>query len=158
AWRSRRHAPFFGVTSLCFAGPYLAATLVRIRSLLPATLVPRVSSSTALVTIYGIVALLVATYRLPDASMQPLSPIGHDPVRETDILQFAHAQGNLATPFHWGSYLAWRLFPAVRISMDGRYEAAFPESTFQLNSDLFDERGPDWDRLLKQYQVDYIIL
>jgi len=158
AWRSRRHAPFFGVASLCFVGPYLAASLARLSSRVPAALLARVSPPTALVTIYGIVALFVAIDRLPHASMQSLSPVGHDPVREADILQLAHAQGNLATPFHWGSYLAWRLFPSVKISMDGRYEAAFPESTFQLNNALFDASRPDWDRLIREYQVDYVIL
>jgi hypothetical protein len=158
AWRSRRHAPFFGVASLCFAGPYLATTLVRLSGMLPPMLLTRVSPSTSLVATYGIVALLVATYRLPHASMEPLSPVGHDPVREADILQLAHAQGNLATPFHWGSYLAWRLFPEVKISMDGRYEAAYPESTFQMNNALFDKSGSDWDTLLRLYPVDYVIL
>jgi hypothetical protein len=158
AWRSRRHAPFFGVASLCFVGPYLATTLARLSSLLPHALFTRVSPSTALVVIYGLVALFVATYRLPHASMQPLSPVGHDPVREADILQRAHVLGNLATPFHWGSYLAWRLFPEVRISMDGRYEAAYPESTFQLNNALFGKSGAHWDNLLRKYPVDFIIL
>jgi len=42
--------------------------------------------------------------------------------------------------------------------MDGRYETTFPESTFELNFNFYQKRGPDWDRLIRDYQVDYIIL
>jgi hypothetical protein len=41
--------------------------------------------------------------------------------------------------------------------MDGRYEAAYPESTFKLNNDFFDHTG-DWFRLCRDYKVDYVIL
>jgi len=190
-WRSRRHAPFFGIAALAFVGPYLEATLLQIRgavqspmskahrpqstvyslqfterkphestnpSIHQSTKPAVVRSPTVVLGIYGLVALYVAIFRLPLASFQILSPLGHDPVREADILSLAHVEGNLATPFHWGSYLAWRLHPAIKISMDGRYEAAYPESTFQLNNALFDVTGRDWDLLLRQYSVDFIIL
>ncbi|MGO8699674.1 MAG: hypothetical protein ACLQVY_18395 [Limisphaerales bacterium] len=150
-WRSRRHGPFFGVAVLAFAGPYLEASLARpaarwkIRPLL------------ALGILYGAIALIIITRFLPAASWQPLAPVGEDPVREVDILSRAAATGNVATPFAWGSYVAWRLYPNVKISMDGRYEAAFPESTFALNNDFFDHHG-DWFRLARDYKVDYVIL
>jgi len=35
AWRSRRHAPFFGVAALAYAGPYLQALCQRIAAALP---------------------------------------------------------------------------------------------------------------------------
>jgi hypothetical protein len=84
--------------------------------------------------------------------------VGHDPVREVDILSLAQAKGNLATPFGWGGYCSWRLYPSVKISMDGRYETTFPESTFELNDDFYTKRGANWDRLIRDYQVDYVIL
>lgn len=175
-WRSRRHAPFFGVTAIAFAGPYLTATLTRLQELVSA---PRPSSqperagerrtlnpfplfcmnpSIFLAALYGLIALYAAAKWLPEASFQVLAPVGHDPVREADILSLAHAKGNLATPFHWGSYAAWRLYPKIKISMDGRYEAAFPESTFLLNARFFSKSGPDWDRLIREYNVDYVML
>ena len=42
--------------------------------------------------------------------------------------------------------------------MDGRYEEAYPETTFEMNRAFFYRDGSDWDRLLRQYRVDYIIL
>jgi len=150
-WRSRRHGPFFAVAALAFAGPYFAASLARLigRWKIP-PLVP-------LGVLYGAIALFVSVRYLPAASLQPLAPVGQDPVREVDILARAAATGRVATPFAWGSYVAWRLYPSVQISMDGRYESAYPESTFALNNDFFDHHG-DWFRLAREYKVDYVIL
>src|SRR5262249_41965968 len=171
-WRSRRHVPFFGVASLAFAGPYLAATLARFskrahinaefHSAVAATSSRHCVSSrlegtcressvecnsairqsetlrydkksagwgfTAVAGLYFSIAVYAAVVWLPNGSFEVLAPIGDVPVREADILMHAQAEGNLATPFGWGSYAAWRLHPKVKISMDGRYEAAFRES------------------------------
>ena len=108
--------------------------------------------------LYGALAIFVAANFLPKASFGVLAPVGHDPVREVDILSRAQAEGNLATPFGWGCYCAWRLYPRIKISMDGRYETTYPESTFELNNAFYEKRGPDWNRLIRDYQVDYVIL
>lgn len=153
-WRSRRHAPFFAVATLAFVAPFLEAA----GAALVEKLRPKLKPAVAVLALYGLVAACVAAQSLPRASFVVLAPIPHDPVRETDILSLAAAEGNLATPFGWGSYCAWRLHPHVKISMDGRYEAAFPESTFQLNNDFYEKRGTNWDRLIREFPVDYVLL
>jgi len=150
-WRSRRHGPFLGAAALAFAGPYFEAALQRF----PARW--KFNPLFALGILYAALALFAAVRFLPGASMQPLAPVGEDPVREVDILSRAGATGNVATPFAWGSYVAWRLHPKIKISMDGRYETTFPESTFALNNDFFDHQG-DWLRLCRDFKVDYVIL
>ncbi|MGZ4962050.1 MAG: hypothetical protein ACXWC8_05785, partial [Limisphaerales bacterium] len=105
----------------------------------------------------GALALGVACYALPQASWQVLAPVGHDPVREADILAQSQLSGNVAAPFGWGSYTSWRLYPKIKISHDGRYEAAYPESTFELNNAFFERKG-DWQRLIRDYPVDFVIL
>jgi len=107
--------------------------------------------------LYTAIAFWAAIRFLPGASLYPVSPIGEVPVREVDILAQAGARGNAATPFSWGSYVSWRLYPNVKISMDGRYETTYPESTFELNNAFYDHQG-DWHRLCRQYKVDYVIL
>jgi len=42
--------------------------------------------------------------------------------------------------------------------MDGRYETTYPESTFELNSRFYEKRGTNWDQLIRDYPVDYVIL
>jgi hypothetical protein len=148
---SRRHGPFFGAAALAFVGPYAQAALKA-----PAARL-KFNPLFGVGILYVGIAFFVAVKFIPDASLQPLAPIGEDPVREADILALAGARGNLATPFAWGSYLSWRLYPNIKISMDGRYETAYPESTFALNNDFFDHQA-DWFRLCRQYKVDYVIL
>ena len=158
AWRSRRHAPFFAVAALAFVGPFLQVLF----SSLAARLSPRARNffrpQLGLLILYGALSLFVAARFLPQASFDVLAPLGHDPVREVDILSRAEAVGNLATPFGWGSYCSWRLYPRIQVSMDGRYEAAYPESTFQLNNAFYEKRGANWDRLIRDYPVDYVLL
>jgi hypothetical protein len=145
-WRSRRHGPFLGAAALACAGPYFQALWARRFNLLPSA-----------VLLYTAIALWAAVRFLPGASLYPLAPIGEDPVREADILSRAGAAGNAATPFAWGSYVSWRLYPNIKVSMDGRYETAYPESTFDLNNAFYDHRG-DWLRLCRLFKVDYVIL
>jgi hypothetical protein len=158
AWHSRRHAPFFGVTALAFAGPFMQTVLTDIAARLPQHLRAAFKPALAVMILYGAVAVYAATDFLPNASFVLLSPVGHDPVREVDILSRAQAEGNLATPFGWGGYCSWRLYPRIKISMDGRYETTFPESTYELNDDFYEKRGTNWGRLIRDYPVDYVIL
>jgi len=158
AWRSRRHAPFFGVAALAFTGPFLEAAFAGFRAQWLSRLRAAFQPALATLMIYGALAIFVAANFLPKASLGVLAPVGHDPVREVDILSRAQAEGNLAAPFGWGCYCAWRLYPRIKISMDGRYETTYPESTFELNNAFYEKRGPDWNRLIRDYQVDYVIL
>jgi hypothetical protein len=158
AWRSRRHAPFFGVAALAFAGPFLQALLSSLASRRSARPQSIFKPALALTVLYGALAIFVAVKFLPQASFDVLAPVGHNPVREMDILARAGAEGNLATPFGWGCYCSWRLMPRIKISMDGRYETTYPESTFELNNRFYEKRGPDWDQLVRDYPVDYVIL
>ena len=112
----------------------------------------------AVTLLYGALAIFVAVNFLPQVSFDVLAPVGHNPVREVDILSLAGAEGNLATPFGWGCYCSWRLNPRIKISMDGRYETTFPESTFDLNNRFYEKRGPNWNQLISDYRVDYVIL
>ena len=158
AWHSRRHAPFFGVAALAFAGPFLQAMISSLASHLSQRAQNIFKPALAVTILYGVLAVFVAIKFLPQASFIVLAPVGHDPVREVDILSRAQSGGNLATPFGWGCYCSWRLNPRIKISMDGRYEAAYPESTFELNNRFYEKRGADWDQLIRDYPVDYVIL
>jgi len=152
-WRNRRHGPFFGVAALAFAGPYFENMAIRIASAVRLKFNPVLG----LGIVYLGMAFFVAVEILPGASWQPLAPVGEDPVREADILALAEAKGNCATPFGWGSYVSWRLYPNIKISMDGRYETTYPESTFVLNNDFFDNASDPF-KLCRAYKVDFVVL
>ena len=158
AWRSRRHAPFFAVTALAFTGPFLETLLRGLAARLPASLAARFKPALAVAVLYSLLAVYSAARLLPWTSFAVLAPVGDVPVREVDILSLAGAQGNLATPFGAGGYCFWRLHPRIKVSMDSRYETTFPESTFEMNQDFYNKTGTNWDRLIRDYPVDHIIL
>ena len=158
AWRSRRHVPFFAVTTLAFAGPFLQTLLSGLFAKCPERLRTRLQPAFAVAILYGALSIYAAAHFLPRASFVVLAPVGDVPVREVDILSLAKAKGNLATPFSWGCYCSWRLYPRIKISMDGRYETTYPESTFDMNYEFYAKAGTNWDRLIRDYTVDYVIL
>lgn len=158
AVRSRRHEPFFAEACLAFAAPYLEAAVQGFSSANKSTLFSPKAAVSSVLALYVIIAGWVTTAYLPRASFQVLSPVGFYPVRELDILNRAGVTGNVAVPFRWGSYVAWRSYPRLKVSIDGRYETVYPESTFEMNQDFYHKRGANWDRLLREFQVDYIIL
>lgn len=53
------------------------------------------------------------------------------PVRAVALLQDAGIRGNMVTYFDWGEYALWHLAPAIRVSMDGRRETAYPDSVYR---------------------------
>ena len=142
-WLHRRHAPFFGLAALVYVGPYLDWSRLRME---------------VVAVVYVVIAGVVTWHFLPGATLEPSVPTSFYPVRATDILEAAHAEGNLAVPFRWGSYLSWRLAPRIKVSMDGRYEETYPDETFEMNRALFYKVGANWDEMLRQYRVDFILL
>lgn len=156
AWSSRRHAPFFGVAALTVAPALLAAPLARLRR--TAAMRRPARLRLAVLGLYAGLFAHAALNRLPEARLSPLAPDGFYPVRVADALESARARGNLATPFRWGAYLAWRLYPEIRVSHDGRYETAYPEATHRMNHDFFFRTGPDPDRLLREAPPDFVAM
>ena len=75
------------------------------------------------------------------------------PVRSVATAAQRKLSGNLAVPFNWGEYALWHL-PHCRVSMDGRYETVYPESTVRLVEDFFAGRSRE---LLDRYPTDHVL-
>jgi len=149
AARCRRHAPFFGVAALAFLGPYLGVCVDKLRLRIPVK---------SIAVVYAFIAIAMAALFLPAVTFRVLAPVGFYPVREADILMYSKTDGNLLLPYRWGNYAMWRLYPRIKISLCGRYDAMYPQSTLDMNHDFFFKKGKDWDRIVRQYRVDYIML
>jgi hypothetical protein len=68
-----------------------------------------------------------------------------------------HLKGNLAVPFNWGEYAIWYLYPDCRVSLDGRYETAYPPQTVAL-VDRFYSGRPGWADLIDHFATDYALV
>lgn len=152
-WKHQRHAPFFGLVAVAVLPIYLQGLFDGVRSTVRERLEPAVSLALACA-----LAASVGLRILPGFSAQVVAPAGLFPVRECDILSQAGVSGNLAVPYTWGSYAAWRLYPRVKISVDGRYEETFPESTFEMNAKFFNREGAGWDQLVRSNDVDFVVI
>lgn len=52
--------------------------------------------------------------------------------------------GKILTPFAWGEFVSWCLYPRFRVSMDGRLEAVYPMRVFQEHLNLYRHHRVDW--------------
>ncbi|HWR52128.1 MAG TPA: hypothetical protein VN428_13540 [Bryobacteraceae bacterium] len=79
------------------------------------------------------------------------------PVGAVEYLRSQRFTGNVLTAFEQGGYVMWKLYPAARVSMDGRYEVAYPDKTFdELTS--FHSAGPRWKEVLTSYGTDVALI
>ena len=60
------------------------------------------------------------------------------------------------TPFDWGGYVSWKLFPAVKVSLDGRYEVAYP-AWLEDESYRFYVAEDGWRDVLTKYPTDLVL-
>lgn len=136
AFRHLRFLPFFMITAAVFGGPYVQAAFDTLLSLRPrlATATLR-SGALVCITLIGVGALhllvLIAsprTYKLNYANF---------PVGAVEWLRSNQTAGRLLVDFNAGSYALWRLYPNMKISVDGRYEACYPEETVRDNALAF---------------------
>ncbi len=83
---------------------------------------------------------------------QPIYPLG--PVK---YLTEQHCHGNLLVPFRLGAYVSWRLYPAIKVSLDSRYEEVFPDTVVQEIFDFY-EAHPGWQHALKTYPPNFVLI
>ena len=83
---------------------------------------------------------------------QPLYPVG--PVQ---YLAEQHFSGNVMVPFRQGAYVSWKLYPAVKVSLDSRYEVAYPDAVVKQIFDFYDGRE-GWLATLTDFPTDAVLI
>lgn len=71
------------------------------------------------------------------------------PVGAMHYLKEQKFHGNLMVGFDWGAYIQWKLAPEVKVSMDGRYEVAYPPEQTNENVEFF-MAEPGWQEMLER--------
>jgi hypothetical protein len=59
-------------------------------------------------------------------------------------------------PFTEGAFVAWRLHPKVKISIDGRYEVAFAPGVFESYREVYTV-GARWQEILDGNGTDAVL-
>jgi hypothetical protein len=79
------------------------------------------------------------------------------PVGAVQYLKEVHFRGNVMTHFEHGGYVSWWLYPAAKVSVDSRYDVAFPPAIVD-ESFRFYEADPDWQKILEKYPTDLALI
>jgi hypothetical protein len=78
------------------------------------------------------------------------------PVGAVEYLRSHSFKGNLMVPFGEGAYVSWKLHPNVRVSLDSRFEAAYPAAWVWEVTRLY--AGADnWWETLTRYPTDAVL-
>ncbi len=158
AFRHQRHTPLFAIA----AAPLLAEGLARITQWIHWTeregrnIIWSLSSRGILaVGIFGIAVLQIVWVSKTHwrHRMQLVVPPLEYPTQAADFLHRNRIYGNVAVAFDWGEYLIWKLYPDVRVSIDGRYTTAYPMEVIEDSWEWM-RGGKGWRQFLAKYPAE----
>jgi len=79
------------------------------------------------------------------------------PVGAADYLANEKFKGNVMVPFSAGSYVSWKLYPDVKVSIDSRFEAAYSVEWAVEQRDFYAAKD-GWKETLYRYQTDAVLV
>ena len=79
------------------------------------------------------------------------------PVGAVDFLKESKFKGNVVVQFATGAFVSWNLYPDVKVSIDSRYEAAYPEGSIEASFDFYDAKE-GWQETLESHDSDAVII
>jgi hypothetical protein len=165
AWglTSRRMVHLYGVVWLCLVPAYLSATplAAHLRRLWDRRLLQFGFWGPALL-LFTLALLPAEPWRLRvPGQIDPRLRQTHMvyPVGAVDYLREQRFAGNLLVGFDWGAYVSWKLAPDVKVSMDSRFEVAYPPE-IEAEQFAFWMADPGWQDLLalERYRATDLIL
>jgi hypothetical protein len=159
ALRAHKVLPFFALAWLFYVPPAMARTplgalLGRLwRRSLPA-------AAPALACLSGWFVAIIWSHQPWPVRIADRPEMGLiQPVHAAEYLRRFGFRGNVMTFFRHGSYLSWRLYPDVRVSCDGRYEAAYRDGHAERNLATYLEHPETIrDQLTRLPQTDLILV
>ncbi len=160
-----RHTTFFVIAASVFGYGYFFELIDSFKSKIAIFFKKKISSKVygflilfyhsaiyALLILFCISCLMTRSFSI-DLQIEN----GRFPVKATNFILQKKLSGNLLLPFDWGSYALWHLYPYCRVSIDGRYEEVYPESTFEEVYFFFNHIY-NWKQILKKYHHDIILI
>jgi len=153
----QRMLPFFAVAGVAYLPGYFSALPVGRRSAV------RFERSGRLQLVWLGIAIFFLDFTVlcrPWALEVPARGAADEivyPVGAVNYLASTHFHGNLMTPFEYGAYVSWKLFPAVRVSLDSRYEVAYADWWSEREFQLY-RAAPGWRKTLAAYPTDAVLV
>jgi hypothetical protein len=158
ALRHQRHVTFYAVIWFCLVPGWTEASPVGVlfRDFWSRRRLALAVWATVLV------AAFAADVRSPIWRLGvPANPSDHPqivyPVGAVEYLRAHHAACNLLVPFEYGAYVSWMLAPAVKISLDSRYEVAYPSALLDEHLRFY-AATQGWRDMLERYPTDAVLV
>lgn len=79
------------------------------------------------------------------------------PAGAVDYLREQAFVGNLFVPFSIGAFVEWKLYPEVKVSLDSRYEVAYPKGALEENNEFYNATD-SWKATLTKYDTHAILV
>ncbi|MBI1324734.1 hypothetical protein GC170_16325 [bacterium] len=161
ALRHQRHLPIFSVVWISLVPAWLKNTWLgdEIENMWR-------NRSTILTLFWTILAIFYLGFSISKSDIFPSLPtvIEKDthqvpiyPVGAVKYLRETGFRGNLMVSFTSGAFVSWNLFPDVLVSLDSRYEVAYPAGMLEENLKFY-RALPGWENVLKRYPTQAVLL
>ena len=154
-----RHAPLAVLALAVIAGEHIGDAWDRSRWGRSASGSGSRMSEAFLPGIALVAGLFLAISALPHFTCIRIAPAigGSYPARAVGLIKESGVAGNLAIDFDWGEYALYYLSPAVKVSMDGRRETAYSQTTY-LQSLAFRFGQGKWNAVLENPETDMALV
>lgn len=80
------------------------------------------------------------------------------PTAAVNYLRQQGFSGNIMTPFHAGAYVSWKMYPEVKVSLDGRYEVAYQPQVKPQHERFYEATDAQWWSILDDYATDLVLV
>ena len=146
----RRILPFYAVAWMAYVPAFVSVTPLgqTIRALF--------GKREAVTIICLVLAIFFTTTSVMIGFWKLVVPNDPFPVGAVRYLTDQKFHGNIMTAFEHGSYVSWRLYPGVKVSLDSRYETAFPPPLIDESLRFYRAEG-DWQQTLGRYPTDLVL-
>jgi len=164
SFRYLRHVPFFGIAAaLALPLPisdYLTkfgGTIIEISNKISNRFMKlhlKIKSFSLIVFILIMLTPYISKY---PSSVNIVLQSGFYPEEHVKWLKENNIKANLLNSFNWGKYLTYKLYPDIRVCIDGRLDTAYPETFIKEYFDFF--YGTDTSLVfLDKYDHDLILM
>lgn len=159
--RTSRITMFYGLAFLCIVPGLLRGTPLALW--MDRALRRWASIALPVTALFAMLLLGAAWVRKPWSILVPGVPLpGYGahvvyPVGAVDYLKRHRFQGNLMVSFSVGAYAMWKLYPEAKVSMDSRYEVAYPPELAEKFIRLY-STGEQAAEVLGAYPHDAVLM
>lgn len=156
-----RHGSLYAVTWLCLVPPLFMGTPISTAvNQIWAKREKLIGATAIAITVVCLGLSFRAEFwqlRVPAQKAYAQEPILVYPVGPAQFLADHQFEGNVFVPFNLGAYLSWKLYPNVKVSIDSRYEVAYPHGALEENFRFYNALD-DWQATVDKYATDAFLI